>query len=626
MRTLLAICFCLTYIVGYGQNELVGDNNQGSVISNSQSNFSNHNNTIDPIEINSINSLSIGNDDETQETLDGATCTTLIYYENDGVMPIEKDLSLSDVSGSQMASATVHIYYNFKPGEDSLVFEDQNGITGSYNPVEGKMKLSGTASKSIYQEALRSVGYINISEDPDINRREVNFYINNGSLNDNFERTYIEVESVNDPPVISGSNTILEYQVGSGPVVVDNKITISDVDDTLLVAGRIWIRSNYKITEDLITAAEQFGISVTYDESTSHLYFKGIATIEEYEIILSSGTYENSNPDPELSYRRVSFKVFDEDARSNFHTRRIEIIDRNLTPVIVLNNMPIDTLFYETEEDVPLDFCLDINNEDNLDLVFSLISPAREDLAHGSLIESNDGEFCLLYTPEKDFYGRSIWDLEVCSDSLPDLCDGVVVVVDVISVNDGPIAVNDTVTTTKNYTLEGIVTDNDYDTDGNNLILDKSPVTNPMHGTVILYDDGSFEYTPDQGYYGEDRFTYNACDDGEPSLCASAEVIITVEDVPLKVYNAVSPNGDDLNDYLYIEGIEYYPGNLLSIYDRYNNLVYETLDYNNDNINWQGQANKGISTRDLPGDTYFYILNPGDGTPLLKGFIMLKKE
>jgi gliding motility-associated-like protein len=148
----------------------------------------------------------------------------------------------------------------------------------------------------------------------------------------------------------------------------------------------------------------------------------------------------------------------------------------------------------------------------------------------------------------------------------------------------------------------------------------------PVHGTVVFYSDGSFEYNPDQGYYGDDSFMYEVCDDGEPSLCDTAEVLVTVEDVPLKVYNAVSPNGDDLNDYLFIEGIEYYPDNWLSIYDRYNNLVCEIPGYNNENNNWQGQVNKGISTRDLPGDTYFYILNPGDGTPLLKGFIMLKKD
>ena len=291
-----------------------------------------------------------------------------------------------------------------------------------------------------------------------------------------------------------------------------------------------------------------------------------------------------------------------------------------------MNDMPADTLYYETEEDVPLDICLDVLNESNLDLNFTLINPSGDNTANGTLVGTDDGDLCLLYTPEKDFHGESIWDLEICSDSLSYLCDGVVVVINVLSVNDAPVAVNDTVAAVKNNMIEGIVTENDYDIDGDNLILTESPVVNPVHGTVVFYNDGSFEYNPDKGYYGDDSFMYEVCDDGEPSLCDTAEVLVTVEDVPLKVYNAVSPNGDDLNDYLFIEGIEYYPDNWLSIYDRYNNLVCEIPGYNNENNNWQGQVNKGISTRDLPGDTYFYILNPGDGTPLLRGFIMLKKD
>ena len=196
----------------------------------------------------------------------------------------------------------------------------------------------------------------------------------------------------------------------------------------------------------------------------------------------------------------------------------------------------------------------------------------------------------------------------------------------VTNLNDTPVAVNDTVTAISSYPLTGNVTDNDYDIEGDALIVNENPEANPMHGAVVLQPNGNFEYTADPGYLGDDRFTYVVCDDGDPSLCASAEVIITVEEIPLKVYNAVSPNGDDLNDYLHIEGIEYYPENVLSIYDRYNNLIYETPGYNNDNITWVGQANKGVSKKDLPGDTYFYILNPGEGTQLLKGFIMLKVE
>ncbi len=664
------------------------------------------------------------------EIVDEASCQTVTYYENDGVVTIEDKISLSEVNDAYLTGASVHIYENYRSDEDSLVFTDQNGITGSFDHAEGKLFLSGNATMADYKKALTSVGYINTSEDPSPAMRKVNFYADDGENIHNIERTYIEVIPVNDPPVISGSEDVLFYAPGSGPLEIDTMITIIDVDDSLIRRARIWINSGYKISEDLLAVAERYGLGVTYDVPTAHLHINGHAPIHQYEEIMSMVTYENTNPQPEPSTRMVGFKVWDDDVRSNFHFKKIEILPVNMPPQIVgddgnpidtiyvstLQNTPvevcveaddpegnttgissvvsqtgngsaedvldlcftfvpaldfvgtdtltvqvcddgipskcdtviviadiepepdytpfivditgatIDTLYFETDEDVALDFCLIVDEQENEELELGSISEAGDSTAHGTLNENDEGPFCFTYQPEENYFGPSSWIIKVCNDSIPPGCDSVVVIIDVLPVNDAPVAVNDTVTAISSYPLTGNVTDNDYDIEGDALIVNENPEANPMHGDVVLQPDGDFEYIADPGYLGEDRFTYVVCDDGDPSLCASAEVIITVEEVPLKVYNAVSPNGDDLNDFLYIEGIEYYPDNILSIYDRYNNLIYETPGYNNDNITWVGQANKGIFKKDLPGDTYFYILNPGDGTPLLKGFIMLKVE
>jgi gliding motility-associated-like protein len=730
--TFFAFVICLTSVVVYGQSDLPVYNNDGPVIPASTSERSNSQLQISKIEVNSFGAPLIENEVGFQEIQDGVVSSYLTYYENDGVLPIDNDLSLSGIPGTNLISASVHLYYNFKPDQDSLVFEDQNGITGFYIPEEGKMELSGEASFEDYQHALASVGYINTSENPSTDQRRVNFYANNGESIINFERTYIDAVQVNDPPVISGSETVLLYYPGSGAVEVDTMISIIDVDDTILWEGRVWITKNYKPTEDLIEVAEQFGLTLAYYEETATLKILGPATIEQYETIMSAVTYTNTNPHPEPSTRDVSLKVFDEDVRSNIIKRKIEILPYNSPPQIVdINDIPadtltievfeeisteicvraidpdndttkvvevvsltdynivdnsdindmcfiytpdkdfrgidtvkvvvcdtgipsmcdsailiiqvepdpdispfvkdtdgsrIDTLYYETDEDVTLDFCLEINNPNDNNLIVSQITPTRENTGHGTMAQTDEVAVCLSYTPDENYFGQSSWIVQICNDSNPPVCDSVVIVIDVLPVNDAPVAVNDTVTAIKSSTLSSSVTENDYDIEGDNLIVNEMPETNPLHGTLNLNEDGSFEYTADPGYTGGDGFTYVVCDDGDPSLCSSAEVIITVEDVPLKVYNAVSPNGDALNDFLYIEGIEYYPNNLLSIYDRYNNLVYETFGYNNNNNTWEGQANNGMSTRDLSGETYFYILNPGDGTPLLKGFIMLKKD
>ena len=75
---------------------------------------------------------------------------------------------------------------------------------------------------------------------------------------------------------------------------------------------------------------------------------------------------------------------------------------------------------------------------------------------------------------------------------------------------------------------------NDIDGDGDRLTAVLTGDT--QHGTLDLQPDGSFTYTPDSGYFGEDTFNYIICDDGTPSLCDSATVTIKVARVTFEVY------------------------------------------------------------------------------------------
>ena len=61
-------------------------------------------------------------------------------------------------------------------------------------------------------------------------------------------------------------------------------------------------------------------------------------------------------------------------------------------------------------------------------------------------------------------------------------------------------------------------------------------LTNPNSGSVVLNADGSFTYTPNAGFSGQDSFTYKALDATSSSI---ATVTITVD--PLAV-TAVSPS------------------------------------------------------------------------------------
>jgi gliding motility-associated-like protein len=96
-------------------------------------------------------------------------------------------------------------------------------------------------------------------------------------------------------------------------------------------------------------------------------------------------------------------------------------------------------------------------------------------------------------------------------------------------------------------------------------------------------------------------------------------------DSDISIPEAFTPDGDNTNDNFVIPGIENYPKNKLTIYNRWGNEVFYAEGYNN---TWDGTANRGIVLGDskLPTATYYYILDlNGDGKTIYKGYVYLKK-
>jgi hypothetical protein len=93
--------------------------------------------------------------------------------------------------------------------------------------------------------------------------------------------------------------------------------------------------------------------------------------------------------------------------------------------------------------------------------------------------------------------------------------------------NDLPVATDDQLTTDFGVPVSGNVLTNDLDTDNDPLsvMLDG---TSPQHGRLVFNEDGTFTYSPDEGFAGDDSFSYLVKDGqlgGEP---VGATVTITV--------------------------------------------------------------------------------------------------
>ncbi len=97
------------------------------------------------------------------------------------------------------------------------------------------------------------------------------------------------------------------------------------------------------------------------------------------------------------------------------------------------------------------------------------------------------------------------------------------------------------------------------------------------------------------------------------------------------IYNGITPNGDGDNDFFFIDGIERYPDNSVTIFNRWGVKVYETRGYNNTDRVFDGTSDGRITfSQDdrLPTGTYFYILtyDGGGGAVKKAGYLYINKD
>ena len=140
-------------------------------------------------------------------------------------------------------------------------------------------------------------------------------------------------------------------------------------------------------------------------------------------------------------------------------------------------------------------------------------------------------------------------------------------------------------------------------------IIVLQPIGLPAGFEVNLTQDGGRIIRIPTGVFGTFTFSYEVCATDCPGLCDTAQVTI---DIPFDVQdidvpNGITPNGDGLNDAFVVDLLdnadpELYPDNRFTVFNRWNDVVYDVRNYAND---WQGTNEQGNM---LPAGTYYYIL------------------
>lgn len=214
-----------------------------------------------------------------------------------------------------------------------------------------------------------------------------------------------------------------------------------------------------------------------------------------------------------------SFAVTITDPRGNSTTSTVTL---NIVPV---NDAPTTAdLGLQTNEDVPVTGQVVAEDIEGDSLSYQISSSP----ANGTVvIDTATGEF--IYTPNSNYYGSDSFVVTVDDGNGGTTTS--TVTIDVLPVNDAPVSQDINLITDEDTPVAGQVTGTDIEGDS----LTFTIATPATHGSVSLDPDtGSFIYTPNADYNGNDSFVVTV-DDGNGGTTTSVVTIgvLPVNDAPV---------------------------------------------------------------------------------------------
>ncbi len=151
--------------------------------------------------------------------------------------------------------------------------------------------------------------------------------------------------------------------------------------------------------------------------------------------------------------------------------------------------------------------------------------------------------------------------------------------------------------------------------------FDITILSSPMHGTAEVDAAGDIQFVANQGYVGQDVFTYELCNPTCANDCSIAQVALEIgQKAGCIIPTIMTPNRDGINDFFMIPCIETgnFPGNEVIIFNQWGDEIYRAAPYTN---NWQGTYNG----EDVPAGTYYYVVSFDRNTEPEAGFLVIER-
>lgn len=320
-----------------------------------------------------------------------------------------------DTVDSLLYNISIEIVSGYVSDEDSLM------IMSPLFPSEATLILSSNqriiieTSLVSLPNALNAIQYINNNTiDPSTQTRVIRFLMTDGGRDSEPAYAPVTVTTTNDAPVVDLNSVnpltrdnSIEFDVEGPAVAIASTALLSDPDGTQLHSMRLVLQevdSNGNIVsprsdtfQESLTFTSVSGITGSYVSSTGILSFTGVSSLNNYQQLLRSISYANTDSTPSLNQRKVQVSVND-GSDSTSATVTISIGDLPTAPVVDLNGGNVaginNQVSFTTKEQSPITIApaaiiTDMENDFICNISISFTGPSQTCTSSGLTVTSS---------------------------------------------------------------------------------------------------------------------------------------------------------------------------------------------------------------------------------------------
>ena len=530
------------------------------------------------------------------------------------------NLTAAQVSGPDHGTLTLNAdgSLSYKPnedffGDDSFTYKASDGQAESdVVTVSLKVNAVNDAPDAVddslaTNEDTAGTGNV-LTNDTDVDNPSLTAVLVSGpshgtlDLNDDGSYTYTPAEDYNGPDSFS-------YNASDGTDISNTatvSITVNAVNDAPAA------NPDTKMTdEDTPLSFPSSDLVSNDDEGAANESTQTLTVTEVFDGThgtVGLGSDGNITFTPEANYSgeaTFTYRVCDDGSPSECSVQTATV---NVT-VNAVNDEPVaenDTA--TTDEDTANDIAAPgvLGNDTDID-DDSLTAVKVTDPAHGSVTLNDDGSFT--YTPNANYSGPDSFTYKA-NDGTAD-SNVATVSITVTAVNDAPVAEEDSYEVAEDQTFiiaEPGVLANDTDVDNPAADLTAVQVSGPAHGTLTLNGNGSFAYTPNEDFFGDDSFTYKASDGQADSEVVTVSIKVNaVNHPPVAEDDSVETGEDTPRDIAVLDNDEDIDGDSLSV-SSFTEPANGTVSQNSDGtLRYTPDASFNGT------DTFDYTVSDGNG-------------